>query len=61
MTGVVAVVVGFGGAVLGANEVMTRLTGVGRNVRQWLAIALFLAVIGAVAWALRRLQDRGLV
>lgn len=61
LTGVAVVVVGFGVAVGGANAVMTRLTGLSRDVRQWLAVALFLFVVVAMAWTLRRLQARGLI
>ena len=59
MIGAGVLIVGFGGAVGGANAIMTRLTGVSRNVRQWLATALFLLVVVGLAWVLRRLQARG--
>lgn len=45
----------------GANTVLTRMTGLSRDTRSLLATALFLAVVIAMAWLLRRLQARGLV
>ncbi len=54
-------VVGFAAAVLGSNEILTRLSGVDRHGRQYLATALFFVVIVAMAWVLRRLQARKLI
>lgn len=54
-------IVGFFGTVYGANAVVTKLTGVSRSTRQYLASALFLLVVVAMAWVLRRLQARRLI
>jgi hypothetical protein len=60
-TGVAVLVIGIGVAVLGANRIMTKALGVTRGGREALATALFLVVVIVLAWALRRLQARGLV
>jgi hypothetical protein len=61
LSGLAIVVVVLGVTVLGANAVLTRLTGVSRQNREYLASALFLAIVVAAAWGLRRLQARGLI
>ena len=61
VSGLAVLVVGFGLCVVGTNAVMTRVTGLGRSARQWIATVVFLAVIGAIAWTLRRLQARDLI
>lgn len=60
-SGLAILLVGFVAAVYGANSVATKLTGVSRSTRQYLASALFLVVVVAVAWVLRRLQARRLI
>jgi hypothetical protein len=61
LSGLAVVVVGFAGGLGGANLILTKALGLTRNARQWLAIALFLAVVIVLAWALRWLQGRGLI
>ncbi|MEI7593892.1 MAG: hypothetical protein WCK41_11820 [Actinomycetes bacterium] len=61
MTALVVFVVGIGVGVIGANAVLTNLTGVTRDVRIWIATALMLVTIFGLAWSLRRLQARGLI
>jgi flagellar biogenesis protein FliO len=53
--------VGFGGAVVGANAILTKSLALTRTAREWLAIALFLAVVIILAWVLRRLQAKRLI
>jgi membrane protein implicated in regulation of membrane protease activity len=60
-SGLAILVVGFVAAVYGVNSVATKLTGVSRSTRQYLASALFLVVVVALAWVLRRLQARRLI
>ena len=45
----------------GTNWILTDLTGLSRDNRVTLATGFFLVVVGLVAWALRRLQARGLI
>jgi len=61
VTALVVFVVGIGVGVIGANAVLTNLTGVTRDVRIWIATALMLVTIFGLAWSLRRLQARGLI
>lgn len=60
-SGMAILLVGFFAAIYGADSVVTKLTGVGRTTRQYLAGALFLVVVFALAWVLRRLQSRRLI
>ena len=60
-TGLAVLVVGIGVAVLGANRILTKALGVTLGGRQALASALFLFVVIALAWTLRRLQAKGLI
>jgi energy-converting hydrogenase Eha subunit F len=60
-TGVAVLVVGIGTTVLGANRILTKALGVTRGGREALASGLFLVVVVVLAWALRRLQARGLI
>jgi hypothetical protein len=60
-SGMAILLVGFFAAIYGADAVVTKLTGVGRTTRQYLAGALFLVVVFALAWMLRRLQSRRLI
>jgi hypothetical protein len=59
LSGLVVLLVGFGGGLLGANAILTKALGLTRDARQWLATALFLVVVIVGAWALRWLQERG--
>lgn len=61
LSGLAVIVVGFAGAVLGANAIITRALALTRTAREWLATGLFFAVLIVVAFALRRLQARGLI
>jgi hypothetical protein len=59
LTGLVVIIVGAVASVGGANAVLTRATSLSRDVREYVATAVFLGVVIALAWALRRLQARG--
>lgn len=61
VSGLAIVVVVLGAAVLGANAILTHLTGLSRHSREYLATALFFAVLVGAAWGMRRLQARGLI
>jgi hypothetical protein len=60
-TGLAVLVVGFGGAVFGADRILTKALGLRRTPREYLATALFFLVVIVLAWLLRRLQDRKLI
>jgi hypothetical protein len=60
-TGVGVLVIGIGTTVIGANRILTKALGVTRGGREALASGLFLVVIVVLAWALRRLQARGMI
>ena len=60
-TAIVVLVVGLGVAVIGANEIMTRLTSLSRDNAAYLASAFFVLCVLAAAWVLRRLQSRALL
>jgi hypothetical protein len=60
-SGLAILVVGIGGAVFGADRILTRALGLRRTPREWLAVALFFIIVVALAWLLRRLQDRKLI
>jgi len=61
VTGIVVLAAGFGGAVIGANAILTKSLALTRTAREWLAIALFFAVIAVLAALLRVLQHRDLI
>jgi hypothetical protein len=61
LTGFVVLVVGLAASVGGANAILTKATGLSRDVREYAASVVFLAVVIVLAWALRRLQARGLI
>ena len=50
-----------GTTVIGGNRILTKALGVTRGGREALASALFLVVMVVLAWALRRLQARGMI
>ena len=54
-------IIGFGGAVFGADRILTKALGLRRTPREYLATALFFLVVIVLAWVLRRLQDRKLI
>jgi energy-converting hydrogenase Eha subunit F len=60
-TGLAVLVVGIGTTVIGGNRILTKALGVTRGGREALASALFLVVMVVLAWALRRLQARGMI
>jgi hypothetical protein len=60
-SGLAILVVGFVAAVGGANAIVTGINGTSRDTKVYLASALFLVVVVVIAWALRRLQARGLI
>jgi hypothetical protein len=61
LSGLAVLAVGFGGAVVGANAILTKSLALTRTAREWLAIALFLVVVIILAWVLRRLQAKRLI
>jgi len=61
LSGIVVLLVGFGGAVVGSNAILTKSLALTRTAREWLATALFFAVVVVLAWALRRLQARKVI
>ena len=60
-SGLAILVVGIGGAVFGADRILTKALGLRRAPREWLAVGLFFLVVIVLAWLLRRLQDRKLI
>jgi hypothetical protein len=60
-TGLAILVVGIGATAIGTNRIITKALAVTRGGREALATALFLVVVIVLAWALRRLQARGLI
>ena len=52
----VVIVVGFLGAVVGSNAILTKSLALTRTAREWLASALFFVTIAILAVALRLLQ-----
>jgi hypothetical protein len=59
--GLAVVVIGFLGAVVGSNAILTKSLALTRAAREWLATALFFVVLVILAAALRWLQQRGLI
>ncbi len=55
------IIVGFVGTILGPNAILTKSLALTRTAREWLATALFFAVITILAVALRWLQHRKLI
>ncbi len=60
-SGLLALAIALGVTIVGTDWFLTNVTGLSRDNRVWLASALFLVVVGVAAWALRRLQARGLI
>jgi hypothetical protein len=60
-SGLAILLVGFGGAVVGANSILTKSLALRRTPREWLATGLFFLVVLVLAWVLRRLQHRKLI
>lgn len=60
-SGLGILIVGFIAGVYATNAVVTKVTGVSRATRQYLAGALLLVAVAAMAWVLRRLQARRIV
>ena len=61
LSGVIVLVVGLAASVGAANLILTKATGLSRNIREYVASVVFLAVVFLLAWALRRLQAHGLI
>ena len=61
LSGLAILLLGFVGGVGGANLILTKALGLTRDARQWIATGLFLVVVIALAWVMRRLQARGLI
>ena len=61
VSGLAILAVGIGGAVYGADRILTDALGLRRTPREWLAVGLFFFVLIVLAWLLRRLQDRKLI
>jgi len=60
-SGVAVLVIGIALAVFGTNEILTRATSLSRGNREYVASAIFFAVVFGLAFVLRRLQRRGLI
>jgi hypothetical protein len=62
-SGLAVLVVGFAVTIGLTNWLLTdgSLSSLSRDNRVWLAAALFLVAVAAMAWGLRRLQARGLI
>ena len=60
-SGLAVIVIGFAGAVVGPNAILTKSLALTRGARELLATALFLVVIAILAAALRWLQHRKLI
>ncbi|HET9728597.1 MAG TPA: hypothetical protein VFR41_04205 [Acidimicrobiia bacterium] len=61
LTAVAITVVGIALLVYAPNAILTKVHSVGRSTRVALATTLFFVVLIALAWALRRLQRRGVI
>ena len=61
VSAVVIAVVGLGLLAYGTNDLLNRLTGLDRSQRVAVATAFFSVVLAGLAFALRRLQRRGVV
>ena len=61
LSGLVVIVIGFAGAVLGPNAILTKSLALTRGARELLATLLFFAVIAILAVVLRWLQHRKLI
>jgi hypothetical protein len=61
LSGLAVLVVGLGATVIGANLIITKLTGISRDNAAYLASAWFLVVLVLLAVILRRLQRRALI
>jgi hypothetical protein len=57
----IVLAIGFFGAVVGANAILTKSLALTRTAREWLATALFFVVIIILAGVLRWLQHRGVI
>jgi len=60
LSGLAILLVGFG-AIVASNAILTRALRLRRTPREWLATLLFLGVVIAMGWLLRRLQARKLI
>lgn len=61
VSGVIITVVGFAGAVLAPNLLLTSGLSLSRDTRVLLATALTVVVVLLLSWVLRRAQNRGLI
>jgi hypothetical protein len=59
LTGLGLVAAGLVASVGIADVILTRATSLSRNLREYAASVVFLAVVFLLAWALRRLQAHG--
>jgi hypothetical protein len=60
-SGLAILVVGFFATVYAADLLVKNLSSLGRSSRQYVASSLFVVVLLALAWVLRRLQARRLI
>jgi Ca2+/Na+ antiporter len=60
-SGLAILLIGVGVGVYGAQFAVEKLTGLDRDQRVWVATAVMTVAVIAMAWALRRLQARGLI
>jgi hypothetical protein len=60
-SGLAILVVGLAVSVGASNEILTNVSGMSRDNLAYLASAVFLVVLVVAAWAIRRLQARGMI
>ncbi|MGZ4717356.1 MAG: hypothetical protein ACXWCB_11760, partial [Acidimicrobiales bacterium] len=60
-SGLAILVVGVGVGVYGAQFAVEKLTGLDRDQRVWVATAITTLSVIVMAWALRRMQARGVI
>ena len=60
-SGLAILIVGLGATLYGSDKLVTSLTGMSRDDRALVVSAVFLVIVAVMAWALRRLQARGLI
>jgi hypothetical protein len=58
---VLVIIIGFAGCIIGPNAILTKSLALTRTAREWLATALFFAVLVILAVALRTLQQRKII
>lgn len=60
-TALIVALIGLGLLAYGTNALLTKLTGLDRSQRVGVSTAYFIVVLAALGYALRRLQQRGVL